>query len=61
MLIGELGVNHGVELCSALLEHSARCVAVTDQKLGRKTDIQVLRGNGMNIAADTGYVFFLIS
>lgn len=56
MLIGELGVNHGVELCSGLLEHSARCIAITDRKLGRKTDIQVLHGNGMNIAAESGCV-----
>lgn len=54
MLIGELGVNHGVELSPMLLEHAARCIATTDQKLGRKTDIQVLQGNGMNISTETG-------
>ena len=59
MLVGELGVNHGVELSANLLEHSARCIAVTDAKLGRKTDIQILQGNGLNVAADTGCVLFL--
>ncbi|CAM9237823.1 unnamed protein product [Ascophyllum nodosum] len=55
MLIGELGVNHGVELSAKLLEHSARCIAATDVKLGRKTDIQVIHGNGLHVAADSGY------
>lgn len=65
MLVGELGVNHGVELTTSLLEHSSRCIAVTDAKLGRKTDIQILQGNGMNILADSGcvcmFVCFLFS
>ncbi|CAN0027767.1 unnamed protein product, partial [Laminaria digitata] len=56
MLVGELGVNHGVELTSSLLEHSSRCIAVTDARLGRKTDIQILQGNGMNVSADSGCV-----
>ena len=56
MLIGELGVNHGVELSAKLLEHSARCIAATDVKLGRKTDIQVIHGNGLHVAADSGCV-----
>ncbi|CBN75207.1 conserved unknown protein [Ectocarpus siliculosus] len=54
MLVGELGVNHGVELNEALLEHSARCIASTDDRLGRKTDIQVLRGNGLSVAVEPG-------
>ncbi|CAN0489903.1 unnamed protein product, partial [Ectocarpus sp. 8 AP-2014] len=54
MLVGELGVNHGVELNEALLEHSARCIASTDGRLGRKTDIQVLRGNGLSVAVEPG-------
>lgn len=55
MLIGEMGVNHGVELSPVLLKHSAQCIAMTDQKLGRKTDIQVIQGNGMGISTDSGY------
>lgn len=56
MLIGEMGVNHGVEISKKLVGHSARCVAATDARLGRKTDIQVQQGNGMNVAADLGCV-----
>eukprot|EP00903_Cladosiphon_okamuranus_P006015 g5935.t1 len=57
ILIGERGANHGVELNGVLVEHSARCVAAMDVKLGRKTDIQVLEGNGLNVAVepDGGY------
>lgn len=54
MLVGELGVNHGVELNESLLEHSARCIASTDERLGRKTDIQVLHGNGLSVAVEPG-------
>ncbi|CAM9316890.1 unnamed protein product [Pylaiella littoralis] len=55
MLVGELGVNHGVEINKALLEHSARCIATTDDRLGRKTDIQLLEGNGLDVKPDLGY------
>ena len=61
MLVGELGVNHGVELTTSLLEHSSRCIAVTDAKLGRKTDIQILQGNGLNVSADSGCVLHVRS
>lgn len=54
MLIGERGANHGVELNKALLEHSARCVAATDAKLDRETDIQILEGDGLNVAVEPG-------
>lgn len=54
MLIGERGANHGVELNEALLEHSARCIAATDERLGRRTDIQILHGNGLNVAVEPG-------
>lgn len=54
MLIGEMGVNHGVELSGILLEHSARCIAATDAKLGRKTDIQIIQGNGLHVEAESG-------
>lgn len=54
MLIGERGANHGVELNMGLVEHSACCVAAMDVKLGRQTDIQVLEGNGLNVAMEPG-------
>lgn len=54
MLLGELGVNHGVELNEALLEHSAKCIATTDERLGRKTDIQILQGNGLHVSVEPG-------
>ncbi|CAN0259998.1 unnamed protein product, partial [Hapterophycus canaliculatus] len=54
MILGELGVNHGVELNAALLDHAAKCIAATDERLGRKTDIQILQGNGLNVAVEPG-------
>ncbi|CAM9949987.1 unnamed protein product, partial [Discosporangium mesarthrocarpum] len=55
MLVGERGINHGVERNANLVGHSQRCFAAVDSKLGRHSDIQILHGNGMFIEPSFRY------
>lgn len=47
LLIGEDGVNHGVEIQPFLVSRSKANVSAEDRRLGRHTDIQILQGNGL--------------